>query len=274
MSQSNPTLAAIAAQVAEFHGLSPTELQQSTRAREVARPRQIAMYFMRELTDSTLLEVARFFAKKDHATVSYAVKLIKNDLAVSPSTAATISRLAAKLQHALSDPMPTPLLPESSDPPEDPAAPPVIQKPRPAPVQVIDDSPEEDLAELARENAFSAVYEWPEGTPLMPWAFCRESVFLSQRRSLGAPSLEQINGDLASFLSDAARILWLCTHDESEITVLRGKPHLMQQVIDAWAEEAIPRGTRQEACDIALEIHNTGSINQPTAVDDGTPSGN
>ena len=137
---------------------------------------------------------------------------------------------------------------------------------------VIDDE-EPDPDEQAREDTFAASYQW-EGKDLLEWSFTRETVFLSQRRSLGAPSIDEINKDLVSFLSDAARILWLCSTEPAIISALRSRPALMQEAIDEWAETAIPRGTRGEATDLALEIFNSGSTTQPTAVDDGTPPGN
>ena len=141
----------------------------------------------------------------------------------------------------------------------------------PAPAIIIDEDPSAEAEE--RELAYDAQPEW-DGVALLAWSFDRESVFYSQRRSMGAPPLDDVNDDISSFLADAARILWLCSHGRSEITALRSKPAVMQDVIDDWAEFAIPRGSRMEATRLALRIFNHGGINKPIPVEDGTPSGN
>lgn len=161
-------------------------------------------------------------------------------------------------------------LPESDQAPILPVDP-SPSKIQPAPAIIIDEDPSSDADD--RELAYDAQPEW-DGVVLRPWSFDREAVFYSQRRSMGAPPLDDVNDDISSFLADAARILWLCSHDRSEITALRSKPAVMQDVIDDWAELAIPRGSRMEATLTALRIFNHGNIKKPIPVEDGTPSGN
>ena len=47
------------------------------RAREVARPRQIAMYIAKQLTPRSLPEIGRRFGGRDHTTVIHAIKQIE-----------------------------------------------------------------------------------------------------------------------------------------------------------------------------------------------------
>jgi len=47
------------------------------RAREVARPRQIAMYLAKQLTPRSLPEIGRRFGGRDHTTVIHAVRQIE-----------------------------------------------------------------------------------------------------------------------------------------------------------------------------------------------------
>jgi chromosomal replication initiator protein len=47
------------------------------RAREVARPRQIAMYLAKQLTQRSLPEIGRRFGGRDHTTVIHAVRTIE-----------------------------------------------------------------------------------------------------------------------------------------------------------------------------------------------------
>ncbi len=54
------------------------EIKGSSRQKDVAFARQIAMYVIRLTTNKTLQEIARIFGKKDHSTVLHAIKKIKS----------------------------------------------------------------------------------------------------------------------------------------------------------------------------------------------------
>ena len=53
-------------------------------ARQVARPRQVAMYLSKQLTTRSLPEIGRKFGGRDHTTVMHAVKRVE-ELAASDS---------------------------------------------------------------------------------------------------------------------------------------------------------------------------------------------
>jgi chromosomal replication initiator protein len=63
--------------VAEHYRLKMSDLLCARRAREVARPRQIAMYLAKKLTPRSLPEIGRRFGGRDHTTVMHAVKRIE-----------------------------------------------------------------------------------------------------------------------------------------------------------------------------------------------------
>ena len=63
--------------VAEHYRLKISDLLCARRAREVARPRQIAMYLAKKLTPRSLPEIGRRFGGRDHTTVMHAVKRIE-----------------------------------------------------------------------------------------------------------------------------------------------------------------------------------------------------
>ena len=52
------------------------QLKQKTNARQIAYPRQIAMYLIKELTQSSLPEIGRMFGGKHHTTVLHSVQKI------------------------------------------------------------------------------------------------------------------------------------------------------------------------------------------------------
>src|SRR5262249_16589185 len=63
--------------VAERFALQPAQLKQKTNAREIAYPRQIAMYLIKELTTASLQEIGRAFGGKHHTTVLHSIQKIE-----------------------------------------------------------------------------------------------------------------------------------------------------------------------------------------------------
>jgi chromosomal replication initiator protein len=68
------TVAEIQTAVCEQFGLSREELLSSARTPRIARPRQVAMYLSRELTDESLPTIGRQFGGRDHTTVLHACR--------------------------------------------------------------------------------------------------------------------------------------------------------------------------------------------------------
>jgi chromosomal replication initiator protein len=64
--------------VAEKFALQPSQLKQKTNARQIAYPRQVAMYLIKELTRSSLPEIGRVFGGKHHTTVLHSVQKIED----------------------------------------------------------------------------------------------------------------------------------------------------------------------------------------------------
>ena len=69
--------------VASYFNLSVQEMLSARRSRSLARPRQIAMYLVKQYTTNSLPDIGRKFSNRDHTTVIHAVKkideLIKKD---------------------------------------------------------------------------------------------------------------------------------------------------------------------------------------------------
>jgi len=70
------TIEEIQKQVAEHFNIRVSEMSSARRARNIARPRQIAMYLAKQLTTRSLPEIGRKFGNRDHTTVMHAVKQI------------------------------------------------------------------------------------------------------------------------------------------------------------------------------------------------------
>ncbi len=63
--------------VSDFYKIKPAEMHSKKRNRNIARPRQIAMYLARELTQTSLPDIGASFGGRDHTTVLHACRRIK-----------------------------------------------------------------------------------------------------------------------------------------------------------------------------------------------------
>lgn len=69
--------------VAEYYKIKVSDLHSKRRSRSVARPRQVAMYLAKDLTNHSLPEIGDAFGGRDHTTVLHAVRKIKELLETS-----------------------------------------------------------------------------------------------------------------------------------------------------------------------------------------------
>ena len=70
------TIEEIQKRVAEHYNIRQTEMTSARRARAVARPRQVAMYLSKQLTNRSLPEIGRKFGNRDHTTVMHAISRV------------------------------------------------------------------------------------------------------------------------------------------------------------------------------------------------------
>ena len=70
------TIEDIQKRVAEYYNIKVSEMSSARRAQMVARPRQVAMYLAKQLTQRSLPEIGRKFGNRDHTTVMHAVRKI------------------------------------------------------------------------------------------------------------------------------------------------------------------------------------------------------
>ena len=72
------TIETIQKVVADFYNLKVADLKSKTNSRNIAVPRQIAMYLCKSLTKASLPEIGREFGGKHHTTVIYSVNKISD----------------------------------------------------------------------------------------------------------------------------------------------------------------------------------------------------
>ncbi len=83
--------------VSEHFNVTVTDLRSNKRNSEIAYPRQIAMYLIRTMTESSLKAVGVVLGGKDHSTVKYAIEKIENEAKISESFSNTLSILRKKI---------------------------------------------------------------------------------------------------------------------------------------------------------------------------------
>jgi chromosomal replication initiator protein len=62
--------------VADYYKIKIADMYSKKRPASIARPRQIAMYLAKELTQKSLPEIGELFGGRDHTTVLHAVRKI------------------------------------------------------------------------------------------------------------------------------------------------------------------------------------------------------
>lgn len=67
-------------EVAKFYKISVADMTSKKRPKEIAYPRQIAMYLIREITGKSLPAIGKEFGGRDHTTVIYAHKQISDKM--------------------------------------------------------------------------------------------------------------------------------------------------------------------------------------------------
>ena len=65
--------------VCKHYGIKMSDMESSKKTNNIAYPRQIAMYIVREMTDYSLPKIGQFFGGKHYTTVLYACEKIEND---------------------------------------------------------------------------------------------------------------------------------------------------------------------------------------------------
>lgn len=93
------TIALIQDIVSNYFNLKIEDLKSSRRTRNIAFPRQIAMYLSRKLTDMSLPKIGEEFGGRDHTTVIHAYEKISNNLKKDESLKNVIKDLTKKINN-------------------------------------------------------------------------------------------------------------------------------------------------------------------------------
>ncbi|HHY17800.1 MAG TPA: chromosomal replication initiator protein DnaA [Firmicutes bacterium] len=87
------TIDAIQEAVANYYRISLSDFSAKRRTRNIAFPRQVAMYLSRTLTDSSLPQIGQNFGGRDHTTVLHAYTKIESEKESNPEFEQTLEEL-------------------------------------------------------------------------------------------------------------------------------------------------------------------------------------
>ena len=80
--------------VAEHFGITMDQITSKSRSNDVAKPRQIAMYLCKNMTDASLETIGKAVGGRDHSTVVHGIKKVGDDI----SADASVERLVATIR--------------------------------------------------------------------------------------------------------------------------------------------------------------------------------
>lgn len=85
-------------EVANFYEISVADMISKKRPKEIAYPRQIAMYLIREITGKSLPAIGKEFGGRDHTTVIYAHKQISDKMKTDTSLQKEMDTIKSQLK--------------------------------------------------------------------------------------------------------------------------------------------------------------------------------
>lgn len=83
--------------VAEHFNISPDDMCSKKKSQDIVFPRQIAMYLIRKITETSLQSIGTSLGRKDHTTVIHAVEKIEKEASTNESTRNTIEVIKKKI---------------------------------------------------------------------------------------------------------------------------------------------------------------------------------
>jgi chromosomal replication initiator protein len=83
--------------VAEHFDIRLSDMSSKRRPENIAFPRQIAMFLVRQMTENSLNVIGEAFGGRDHGTVLHACRLVKDRMEVDPNVRQVVNYLEKQL---------------------------------------------------------------------------------------------------------------------------------------------------------------------------------
>ncbi|MBI1817835.1 MAG: chromosomal replication initiator protein DnaA [Deltaproteobacteria bacterium] len=93
------TIESIQKAICEFYNLRPSELRSKKRTKNVALPRQVAMYLCRRHTSASFPVIGDRFGGRDHSTVIHATNTVDRRMREDASFRATVERIERLIEN-------------------------------------------------------------------------------------------------------------------------------------------------------------------------------
>ncbi|WP_116124454.1 chromosomal replication initiator protein DnaA [Lewinella sp. IMCC34183] len=84
--------------VAEYYNLDVEKLASATRRRHVVLARQVSMFLVKQFTDQSLKAIGRMFGGRDHATVIYSIKTVRDLMETNDDIKKALEELERKIR--------------------------------------------------------------------------------------------------------------------------------------------------------------------------------
>lgn len=83
--------------ISEHFNITTNEIYSVNKSRNIAYPRQIAMYLCRRLTDYSLSDIGKIMGNRDHTTILHGIDKVEKNIKMDPSLQNTIDVLTKKI---------------------------------------------------------------------------------------------------------------------------------------------------------------------------------
>jgi chromosomal replication initiator protein len=86
---------------AERWGVDPTALTSKRRTKDLTVPRQVAMYLIKEILGTPLVQIGRHFGGRDHSTVHHSIQKVEKQLETDDDFRLRVEAVAATLREGV-----------------------------------------------------------------------------------------------------------------------------------------------------------------------------
>ncbi len=83
--------------IAEHFNITTNDIYSVNKSRNIAYPRQVAMYLCRKLTDYSLSDIGKIMGNRDHTTILHGIDKVEKNIKKDPSMQNTIDVLTKKI---------------------------------------------------------------------------------------------------------------------------------------------------------------------------------
>ncbi len=87
--------------VCTYYDINPNDILSKRRSRDVVRPRHIAMYLIRTLTDTPQQKIAELLNVNDHTSVIHACRRIREEIDTDATTKETVDDLISRITNSV-----------------------------------------------------------------------------------------------------------------------------------------------------------------------------